>query len=253
MSYRIEQTTPLALLRELPSLWAQTCFTGPPRDISIPYLVTVLEEVRRVLREDGTLWLAVDPRGDTEDLHAALALTPWQRIVPSPRPLRMRSGGRLLLFAKQPDGFLYEPSRAVAASRAIQSPVCPHYPAAVAPGESCRRCPRRRRAWCVPPPQRPGLPAREAIEWCVISSTVPRACRECGTPWRRAGTEAIPAGRWRTMCRHTAATGRSLVIDPFCATGETGIAALRRGRDFLGIEPDPRQAKTARERLARAS
>jgi DNA modification methylase len=43
------------------------------------------------------------------------------------------------------------------------------------------------------------------------------------------------------------------VIDPFCATGETGIAALRRGRDFLGIEPDPAHATTARERLARLS
>lgn len=253
MSYRVEGTTPLALLRELPSQWAQTCFTTPPRDISTPYLVAVLDEVRRVLRNDGTLWLAIDRGADAEDLRDALSLTPWQQIAPSRPPSRVRSGGRLLLFAKQPGGVLYAPSRAMAASRAIQSPVCPHYPSAVAPGDCCRRCPRPRRAWCVPPAQRPALPAREAIEWCVISSTVPRVCKDCGTPWHRATIGARPDGRWRTMCRHSAGTGRCLVIDPFCATGETGIAALRRGRDFLGIEPDPSQAKTARERLARQS
>lgn len=253
MSYRIEQTTPLALLRELPNQWAQTCITSPPRDISTPYLVAVLGEVRRVLRDDGTLWLAVDRHRDIEELCDALSLAPWHPVAPSPAASRVRSGGRLLLFATQPDGCLYEPSRAMAASRAIQSPVCPHYPSAVAPGDCCRRCPRARRAWCVPPPQRPGLPAREAIEWCVISSTVPRVCKECGTPWRRARTEARPDRPWRTMCRHTAGTGRCLVIDPFCATGETGISALHRGRDFLGAEPDARQAKTARERLARLS
>ncbi len=253
MSYRIEQTTPLALLRELPSQWAQTCFTSPPRDISIPYLICVLEEVRRVLRNDGTLWLALGRNLDIEHLSAAMAFTAWQQIAPSPAFSRVGTTGRPLLFATQPDGFLYEPSRAITASRAIQSPVCPHYPTAMGPGDRCRRCPRPRRAWCVPPPQRPGQPAREAIEWCLISSTVPRVCKQCGTPWRRASTESHPNGPWRTMCRHTAGTGRSLVIDPFCATGETGIAALLRGRDFLGVEPNPQHAKTARERLARLS
>ena len=39
------------------------------------------------------------------------------------------------------------------------------------------------------------------------------------------------------------------MIDPFCSEGETGIAALRRGRDFLGIEPDLMRAASARRRL----
>jgi hypothetical protein len=59
MSYRVEQTDPLTLLGELPSQWAQTCVTSPRRDEPVSYLLAVLDEVRRVLREDGTLWLAL--------------------------------------------------------------------------------------------------------------------------------------------------------------------------------------------------
>lgn len=41
-----------------------------------------------------------------------------------------------------------------------------------------------------------------------------------------------------------------LVIDPFCGSGSTGEAALRRGRRFLGVERAPHYAETARRRLA---
>jgi hypothetical protein len=250
MSFRIEQTHPLALLRELPDQWAQTCLTSPPRDLATPDLIAVLEETRRVLREDGTLWLALSKPENTIGLQAALALTPWKQQLPAPAVTRWGTGGVLLLLTKQQHGFLYEPSRAMAASRASQSPICPSYPTAATPGECCRRCPRARRAWCVPSLQRPGSLLREAIEWCLIASTVPRVCSACGTPWQRSRSSRETGRRWRTMCRHTTGRGRCLVIDPFCSRGETGIAALRRGRDFLGIEPDPMRAASARRRLS---
>lgn len=41
-----------------------------------------------------------------------------------------------------------------------------------------------------------------------------------------------------------------VVLDPFCGSGTTGAAALRRGRRFIGIERDPKHAETAVERLA---
>jgi site-specific DNA-methyltransferase (adenine-specific) len=40
-----------------------------------------------------------------------------------------------------------------------------------------------------------------------------------------------------------------LVLDPFCGSGTTGVACLRLGRRFLGIEKDAEYAKTAAERL----
>lgn len=41
-----------------------------------------------------------------------------------------------------------------------------------------------------------------------------------------------------------------LVLDPFCGSGTTGVACLRLGRRFIGIERDEKYAAVARERLA---
>lgn len=40
-----------------------------------------------------------------------------------------------------------------------------------------------------------------------------------------------------------------VVIDPFMGTGTTGIAALRAGRKFIGIERDPRWFEVAKARI----
>lgn len=40
-----------------------------------------------------------------------------------------------------------------------------------------------------------------------------------------------------------------IVLDPFAGSGTTGVACLRLGRRFIGIEKDEAFAKTARERL----
>ena len=40
-----------------------------------------------------------------------------------------------------------------------------------------------------------------------------------------------------------------LILDPFCGSGTTGVACLRLGRRFIGIEKDPKYAALARERL----
>jgi site-specific DNA-methyltransferase (adenine-specific) len=41
-----------------------------------------------------------------------------------------------------------------------------------------------------------------------------------------------------------------LIVDPFAGSGTTGLAALRLGRRFIGIERDAVHALTARDRLA---
>lgn len=40
-----------------------------------------------------------------------------------------------------------------------------------------------------------------------------------------------------------------LVVDPFCGSGPTGVAAKLEGRRFLGIERDPRHVETAQRRI----
>lgn len=252
MSWRIEQSDALTLLRELPDKWAQTCVTSPRRDLHVPYLLAVLDEIHRVLRKDGTLWLALTRGGNSPRLVRSLEETGWLRPpCPSTLPgghLLGRSPAQLLMFTKQP-GFFFNPFRAPAASRPSQMGLCSRHPTAPRPGRAYGHCPSLRRAWCVLSPSAAGVLPREVIEWCILTSTVPRACGVCGTPWQQ-----IPRGRrrderWRAICAHINDRGRSLVLDPFCGPGSTGIVAQHRGRDFLGVEPNRATAALARRRL----
>lgn len=43
-----------------------------------------------------------------------------------------------------------------------------------------------------------------------------------------------------------------VVIDPYMGSGSTGVAAVVRGREFIGIEIDQRYFDVACERLERA-
>jgi len=43
---------------------------------------------------------------------------------------------------------------------------------------------------------------------------------------------------------------KGLILDPFCGSGTTGVAAIREGCRFIGIELDPKYADIARRRIA---
>ena len=45
----------------------------------------------------------------------------------------------------------------------------------------------------------------------------------------------------------------SLILDPFCGSGTTGVAAMRLGMRFLGCELDEQYADIARARIAAAA
>ena len=40
------------------------------------------------------------------------------------------------------------------------------------------------------------------------------------------------------------------ILDPFCGSGSTGVAAVGQGFGFVGIEQDPDYAEIARHRIA---
>jgi site-specific DNA-methyltransferase (adenine-specific) len=50
------------------------------------------------------------------------------------------------------------------------------------------------------------------------------------------------------LCRLVTPPG-GLVLDPFCGSGSTGIAALKEGFEFVGIEIDPHYASIAEKRI----
>lgn len=57
-----------------------------------------------------------------------------------------------------------------------------------------------------------------------------------------------PVRLMQALIELTSRTGQ-LVLDPFCGSGSTLVAAQNSGRDYLGFEADPRYVKVASERL----
>jgi DNA modification methylase len=113
---------------------------------------------------------------------------------------------------------------------------------------------RRRSWWTVATRGYPGAQAvfpEKLIEPCILAGSAPRACGVCGAPWQRDKTSRS-TGQWRASCTHRDGSGRSLVLDPFCGSGTTGVVADRHGRDFLGIELNPATVRLARSRLTAA-
>jgi hypothetical protein len=237
MSWHIETENPFALLSELPDRWAQTCFLRPPRDLPTPCLIAILDRVRRVLRDDGTLWLSLPGRGSQPQALQLLEDAGWLR---QDRALRA-SGFSLIvghstvaLFTKQQE---FHFNTRLPLQR----------------GGGCASHQRRwlsarrpqRRAWCVPAAGGEAQSAR-VIDWCVRASTSPRACGVCGTPWRKL-PGAGDHGRWRPVCSHSNGRGRCLVLDPFCRSfADVGLASVRAGRSYLGSTDDSGTALRAR-------
>jgi hypothetical protein len=239
MSWRIEQANPFAVLRELPDELFQTSLLRLPADMPDPCVRPILEELLRVTRDDGTLWLV----GATHDRVAQEAgwCRPFSGAV-HPR-LQGCSGSRcptVTLLSKHPE-FHFNP-------RLLPLGYARH---GFAPGR--RRLQFRshdqRRAWCVPSNAVSAMP-QSLIEWCIRASTSPRACQICGAPWRRHPGATSVERMWRPGCTHGNGRGKCLVLDPSCGTGETGVLAVLSGRAFLGIECEPGLASVAARRLA---
>lgn len=60
---------------------------------------------------------------------------------------------------------------------------------------------------------------------------------------------AIMALKMALQLVSLAAPAGALVFDPYCGAGTTGVAALRRGRRFLGLELEERYVQLASERI----
>lgn len=60
-----------------------------------------------------------------------------------------------------------------------------------------------------------------------------------------------PSQLLRVLIENSTQAGQ-VVIDPFMGSGSTGVAALRSGRKFIGIEKDPKWFEVARRRIENA-
>lgn len=225
MSRRIEHTDTLALLRDLPDAWAQTCIARPPQDGSPSRTLAILTETRRVLREDATLWLLVSSAD--RQLLAGVQAQGWtQQITPSWATQHTAYGcgsaTRLFLFTKQ-TRYFYD-AHTIGVQRRPLTSYCQL--GCGRPGH-VQQCPLERE-------RERGL---GVLKRCVLAGSSPRACGECGAPYRRNLLSERAPGVRRPTCPHNNPGGHCLVLDPFyepvLPTAEA--TALCTGRSFLGV------------------
>lgn len=251
-------------------------------------LCQVFNEVKRVLRSDGTLWLNL---GDVYEDGQLLGM-PWlvarnlqmagwilrQDVIwskPSPMPESTttrctRSHEYVFMFAKTQDYF-YD-------AEAIKEE-----------SESSPSGKNRRSVWRIASTPYSGahfatMPTTLA-EWCIKAGTSERGCCDyCGTPLRRriekqkivrqrpndyvkrvgkkgtgnscsnsvAGVLTSTVG-WDAACKCDEAGTSStpcVVLDPFAGSGTTLAVAEALGRHSIGIELNGEYIKIAEERIA---
>lgn len=222
MSWRIEHSDALSLLRELPDSWAQMCVTSPPTD-ALSTTLAVLDEVRRVLREDGTLWLLVGRDGPSLN---ALYEQGWTHQPLPPWSTRLVRGWcppvRLLLLTKQRRYFYDDLALDYRVTQRLSWPTSP------------RQARRPQGCGVVRERER----RLQLVRRCILAGSSMLACGVCGAPYRRARPGEREGAMRRPTCSHKNPDGRCLVLDPFCGPGAaTTEAAHCSGRSFLGIAP----------------
>lgn len=100
----------------------------------------------------------------------------------------------------------------------------------------------------------------EALVERPIRAAVPeRICVQCDRPWKRPvrvlavhtaeGSRSISKVGELARCDCFAPARPGVVLDPFFGTGTVGAVAGRLGRDWLGIELNPRYVELAKRRL----
>jgi hypothetical protein len=217
MSLRVEHADALSLLRELPDGWAQTCIASPPPSGAPTRALAILQEVHRVLREDGTLWLVGADEQLATDLRTA-GYRPQQTPSWSAHLISVRDPRGLSLLSKR-EGCFRDARTFAACLRPCSLPRGrgrPRQP-------ECREERERAYRWTL-------------VRCCILTGTSRLACGVCGAPYRRTAPGESTAGARRATCPHTNRAGRCLVLDPFYRPAlPTAAAALRTGRSFLGI------------------
>lgn len=305
MDYEIYQGDAKTVLRTVIDRSVRCCVTSPPywglRDYGVDgqlglesnpdeyvaKMVEVFREVRRVLKDDGTLWLNLgdcyngggkgghapnntgNKHGHTRSINFDGALKPKDLVG---IPWRVA-------FALQADGWY------------LRSDIIWHKPNPIPESVFDRPTKAHEYIFLFSKSRRYYYGREGAIEPCVSSENDRKRMRE-GRP-RNGGKWAVvtderlrhkhlgvknKVGNGETRNRRTVWTVTTkpfkgahfatfppdliepcilagsepgdLVIDPFSGSGTTGIVALNHGRKFLGIELNPQYCSIARLRIA---
>lgn len=254
------------LLKDIPDQTFQMCVTSPPywglRDYGIDGqigaektvdayyddLVALFREVRRTLKDDGTLWLNI---GDSytsggrtwRDVDEKNAARGMDYRAPTPdglKPKDLIGVPWRLALALQADGWY------------LRTDIIWHKPNGQP--ESVKDRPTRSHEYVfLMSKSERYLYNWEALKEPTADGKTTRARRSVWSintePYKGAHFAVFPPELVR-LCVLGGSNPEGLVLDPFLGSGTTGMVALQEGRGFVGIELKPEYAELAKERIA---
>jgi site-specific DNA-methyltransferase (adenine-specific) len=220
-------------------------------------LAAVFAALRRVVRPTGTVWLNLaDTYGGSWGNYVAprsTARTATARRASTQGPLRPpQTGSR----AKDLQGVPWRAALMLAQQRwHLRAAIVWHKPNARPESVRDRLAQRQEMVFLLAPTERHW--------WHPTQPTMPHGHRvgpgESLVGLERVWTIAAPRARTAHLapgpvelarrCLRHGCTPAGLVLDPFCGSGTTGIAALELGHRFTGIDLDPAAVAIARARL----
>jgi len=271
MTWNILEGDALTNLREMPDGAVQCCVTSPPywglRDYGaegqlgleptpeeyVERMVEVFREVRRVLRDDGTLWLNLgDSYGPDKQLmgmpwRVAFALQAdgwylrsdiiWAKPNPMPESVtdRPTKSHEYLFLMSKSARYFYD-------AEAIRE-ISVHAGETITLG-----------AKSLSKGQSTGANVRPSGN-ALRDSIVVTPHRNKRTIWT-VPTRPFPGAHFAVMppdlvlpCVQAGSAIGDLVLDPFSGAGTVGVVATRQKRSYVGIELNPEYAEMSRRRI----
>lgn len=264
VKYTVYRGDAYQTLSNLPSRVCQTAVTSPPywglRDYDCPNqigseetvddyienLVLVFRELRRVLRDDGTLWLNIG------DSYTSGGRT-W-RAPDKKNPARAMSYRPPTPAGLKPKDLVGIPWRLAMALQAdgwyLRSEIIWHKPNPH-PESVKDRPTRAHETLFLLSKSESYFYNHEAIRERCVNGTL----RNKRSVWT-VQTEPIKEAHFATFptrliepCILAGSKPESIVIDPFFGSGTTGLVSVLHGRSFIGIELNPEYIEIARTRL----
>jgi DNA modification methylase len=271
------------------SAWRGSLGLEPTPDLYVQHIVQVFREVKRVLRDDGTLWLNLGdsyfgtgkgptpPTGihgengipyPTVGVYSDPVLKPKDLVgIPWRVAFALQADGWWLrsdiIWSKpnpMPESVTDRPTKAheylflMAKSARYYYDAEAISEALVSDPDSWGRHSQKDPGLAAPTPRPmfgPDRDGRDGTDWGN------RATRNRRTVWE-IPTEAFPEAHFATFpqalvlpCIQAGSKPDDVVLDPFCGSGTTGLVALANGRRFLGIELNPDYCEMARRRIDR--
>jgi site-specific DNA-methyltransferase (adenine-specific) len=254
----------LNILRLLPSNSVQCAVTSPPywglRDYNvngqigleaslqefINHLVAIFNELKRVLRDDGTLWLNIGDgytsgnRGyrASDKKNPARAMTIRPNTPEGLKPKDLQGIPWRLAFALQDDGWY------------LRSDIIWNKPNAMP--ESVKDRPTRSHEYLFM------LTKSEQYYYDYESSKeigLNGDYRNRRTVWN-INTQSFQEAHFATFpqklvepCICISSKPGDFVLDPFFGSGTVGVVCVQTGRQYVGIELNPKYVKIAADRL----